>query len=139
MKLPKERISYSAIVDRPPLPANTGGRQRMWNLILAMASLGDGSLLIASEADDESLAATRSALPGWTVRVSPPVARRESPASRALRLLFGQAPPTVGLDLAPSVEAAKQLATGADVVLAVQPLGASIAAMAKCAVGRPES
>ena len=34
------------IVDRSPLPAVTGGRQRLWNFLLAIDSLGPADLVV---------------------------------------------------------------------------------------------
>jgi glycosyltransferase involved in cell wall biosynthesis len=70
------------IIEKYPLPANSGNRQRIWHLLRAVSALGPGDVVILDKPSEESTKLLESSLPGWKVTAVAPRKRSRHLPSR---------------------------------------------------------
>lgn len=124
------------IVDRSPLPAVTGGRQRLWNFLLAIDSLGPADLVVLEEKSDESATSLRGSLPAWGVHFVPASTYRLRSVRKLMSALRRQRPSGLArLNLTETAATVADIAGARVLIVAVQPIAALVAQR----VRRPDS
>ncbi len=116
------------IVDRFPLPAVTGGRQRMWNFLHAIDAAGPADLLVLESPDDEAADLIRSKLPSWNCQFQA-VPRRGGSKLKRLAVILQQREPSglARFDFAALATTTSVVAEGRQLIIAIQPIAAVLA------------
>ena len=122
------------IVDRFPLPAVTGGRQRMWNFLLAIDLLGPADLVVLEPRPESEHELLTSELPRWTVSYLPIDRARTPRVLQPLWLLRRNQPfASSRLDLDRTAQSLRELASGRQLIVAIQHTAAMVAQRARTA------
>ena len=83
------------IVSKLPYPPETGSRQRLWHMLLAVAEAGDVDVLVLAHFDADALDAMARRLPGVHVTAAPPSRRAVTALSIARCLVQRRVPTSV--------------------------------------------
>lgn len=81
------------LLDKYPLPATSGSRQRLWHLVRAVAMLGAGHLVLLVDRDEAAEQLLSAALPGWDI-TTVPISKRPRDVAVRVRWLVAQRMPT---------------------------------------------
>jgi hypothetical protein len=68
---------------RLPYPPDSGGRQRLWHTLQAVAAIGDVDVLVVGHAEAGALGDLTHALPGVRATAAPPARKRITPLNVA--------------------------------------------------------
>ncbi len=116
------------IVDRFPLPAVTGGRQRMWNYLLAIDAIGPADLVVLEHRREAEHRLLATALPTWTVQQMEPQKKRSSVVTKVSAAVRRELPSSLAaLDLDAVVGNLQSAIGSRSLIVAIQPLSAMIA------------